>query len=178
MSRPTSYKEDYVKLAYNYCIMGADDKKLAEFFEVTVTTVNNWKNQYPEFLESIKKGKDIYDTGTVEKSLLDRANGYTHEEVKLFQFYDKESGEVKIKEHTIAKHYPPDPTSMIFWLKNRNPARWRDKMELVGKFDVNNFDVKLTPEEEAAYKERLAGMYGSGILGGDGETNSDKEHEE
>ena len=29
----------------------------------------------------------------------------------------------------IIKHYPPDPVSMIFWLKNRCPKRWRDKID-------------------------------------------------
>jgi len=27
------------------------------------------------------------------------------------------------------KQYPPDPTSAIFWLKNRQPKIWRDKQE-------------------------------------------------
>ena len=27
------------------------------------------------------------------------------------------------------EHFPPDPTSMIFWLKNRQPDKWRDKRE-------------------------------------------------
>jgi hypothetical protein len=30
----------------------------------------------------------------------------------------------------MVKHYPPDPTSMIFWLKNRQPQKWRDKHDL------------------------------------------------
>ena len=25
------------------------------------------------------------------------------------------------------KHYPPDPISAIFWLKNRQRKKWRDK---------------------------------------------------
>jgi hypothetical protein len=27
------------------------------------------------------------------------------------------------------KHRPPDTTAQIFWLKNRRPGRWRDKIE-------------------------------------------------
>ena len=28
------------------------------------------------------------------------------------------------------KHYPPDTTAAIFWLKNRQVERWRDKQEV------------------------------------------------
>lgn len=34
-------------------------KELAQFFEVTETTINNWKNNYPDFFESIKKKQEI-----------------------------------------------------------------------------------------------------------------------
>ena len=27
------------------------------------------------------------------------------------------------------EHYPPDTTACIFWLKNRQPALWRDKVQ-------------------------------------------------
>jgi hypothetical protein len=27
----------------------------------------------------------------------------------------------------LTKHYPPDTTAAIFWLKNRQPGKWRDK---------------------------------------------------
>lgn len=155
--RPTEYKEDYSQHAYNYCLMGATNEKLAEFFKVSVATINNWKNVHPEFLDAIKKGRDIYDTETVEKSLLDRANGYTHKEQKVFC----NNGKIVTKE--VDKHYPPDPTSMIFWLKNRNPKRWRDKIEIAGRFAVSNFDLELTDDEQAAYQERMKSVFGDDI---------------
>jgi hypothetical protein len=30
----------------------------------------------------------------------------------------------------IVEHYPPDTTACIFWLKNRQPQRWRDRVEV------------------------------------------------
>ena len=27
------------------------------------------------------------------------------------------------------KHYPPDTTAAIFWLKNRQKSKWRDKQD-------------------------------------------------
>ena len=81
------------------------------------------------FSESLKDGKDERDE-RVEKSLLERATGYSHEAVKIF--CDKDG---HITEAPYTERYPPDPTSMIFWLKNRQPQKWRDKQEheLTGK---------------------------------------------
>ncbi len=31
-------------------------------------------------------------------------------------------------EREYIKHYPPDPAAAIFWLKNRQPKRWRDRI--------------------------------------------------
>jgi hypothetical protein len=87
-----------------------------------VRTLNHWKDAHPEFLHSLKQGKEVADA-QVEKSLYERALGYSHPEVKVFN----NAGEIITYE--VTKHYPPDPTSMIFWLKNRRPEQWRDKQE-------------------------------------------------
>jgi hypothetical protein len=116
--RPTAYKPEYAKEAYEYCaIFGADDKMLAKKFGVAESTLYLWKLKHNEFSEALKRGKDAFDTQHVEKSLLKRAMGYTLD----------------------GKHYPPDTTACIFWLKNRQPRKWRDKQELehTGELKIN-----------------------------------------
>lgn len=129
--RPTDYREEYNEQAEKACrIFGAADKKLAEFFEVCKATITNWKRDYPEFLASIKRGKEYYDTNKVEKSLLQRALGYKTTEVHKELGPDKKTviGVRKITKHIISD------TAILFWLKNRNPKRWRDikAMEVTG----------------------------------------------
>ncbi len=121
--RPTKYDEKYAEQAYKLCLLGATDEEMADFFEVTETTINNWKIEFPEFFESIKKGKQVAD-GNVADRLYQRALGFEHdsEEIKVA---DGEVVRVPVR-----KIYPPDPTSMIFWLKNRQPKKWRDKQEI------------------------------------------------
>nr|WP_274537699.1 DUF2824 family protein [Escherichia coli] len=43
--------------------------------------------------------------------------------------------ENRIVETPLEKYYPPDTTAAIFWLKNRQKDKWRDKVdhELTGK---------------------------------------------
>lgn len=126
--RPTDFKNDYIELAYKFCLLGATDSDLAKFFNVCEATINNWKNDYPEFLESIKRGKYEADANVADR-LYQRALGFEHdsEEIKVV-----DGG---IERVPIRKVYPPDPTSIIFWLKNRQPDKWRDKQEVENKHE-------------------------------------------
>jgi DNA-binding XRE family transcriptional regulator len=122
--RPTVYKPEYVELAYNYCLLGATDADLATYFDVTEQTINAWKHDHPDFFLSLKQGKEEADA-KVAASLFKKATGYKLKEQHIIHF----EGEVtEIVE--IDKEYPPDTTSMIFWLKNRQPKFWRDKQEV------------------------------------------------
>jgi hypothetical protein len=126
VGRPSKYKEEYCKQAEKICLLGATDEFLADYFEVNVSTLSEWKVKHPEFREAIKKGKDDADLKVAE-SLYNRACGYSHKEEKVF------NNQGEIVTHETTKHYAPDPTALIFWLKNRQPKQWRDKQEL----DVN-----------------------------------------
>lgn len=122
MARPSKYKPEFVKQAEKLCALGATDIELADFFEVSVATLYRWKNEHEEFCEALKVSKEIADD-RVERSLFARANGYEHDEVDIRVV----GGEVV--QTPIRKFYPPDTTACIFWLKNRRPDLWRDKVE-------------------------------------------------
>lgn len=122
--RPTEYKSSYNLQVQKLCKLGATDKDIADFFNVCEATINNWKKEYPRFLESIKKGKVIADI-KVSESLFKRATGYKHKEDKFFCY----EGQIITQKTT--KHYAPDTTAMIFWLKNRKPSMWKDKQEVI-----------------------------------------------
>jgi hypothetical protein len=124
MGRPSSYKPEYAEQAGKLCKLGATDKELADFFEVTEQTVNNWKTDFPSFFESLKRGKHEADD-RVEHSLYRRALGYSHDAVKIF--CSKEGDVTKVE---YVEHYPPDTVACIFWLKNRRSDEWRDKIDI------------------------------------------------
>lgn len=120
--RPSKYKPEFDKLAFKFCLLGAKDEDLAKLFDTTVTTINNWKNDHPSFLDSLKAGRDEADS-QVAKSLYHRALGYEHKDTDIRVIAGK------VVKTEIIKHYPPDTTAMIFWLKNRQRARWRDRQD-------------------------------------------------
>lgn len=122
VGRPTKYKDEYCKQVYKLSLLGATDKELANFLEIQESTLNDWKLDYPEFSESIKSGKEEADAVVADR-LFKRATGYEHPEIDIKMF----QGEI-IKTDLI-KHYPPDTTAAIFWLKNRQKDKWREKTE-------------------------------------------------
>ena len=136
MARPTNYRNEYTEQARKLCLLGYTDKQLADFFNVCEQTINTWKIKHPEFLESIKKGKEFADTKVVE-SLYKRAIGIEYEEVEL-----KTDGQNKSK-RVVKKLIPPDTTAQIFWLKNRQPKSWRDKQEI----DHQSSDGSMSPKQ-------------------------------
>jgi len=143
--RPTSYKKEYCDQAYKYCLLGADDKKLAELFEVDERTINNWKRDHDDFFQSVKRGKDIADANVADR-LYQRAMGYEAPDI-ISASYQGEITDIK----QVIKHYPPDPTAAIFWLKNRQREKWRDRqdMEIAGKDGGPIQYESMTPEERA-----------------------------
>lgn len=134
--RPTKYREEFAEQAYKLCLLGATDKDMADFFEVDERTVNNWKADHEEFFQSIKSGKTEADA-TIAASLYETAKGYSYTEeqaikVKIGQY------EERVETVTVGKYKPAETTAGIFWLKNRQKTKWRDKLEV-------DADVKLTP---------------------------------
>lgn len=120
--RPSAYRPEFAEQAYKLCLLGATDAKLAEFFNVSESTLNLWKKQSPEFSESMARGKDRADAEIAE-SLFHRAKGYSHPEV-----------DIRVVDHAIVqtpliKHYPPDTPAASLWLRNRQPKLWRDKID-------------------------------------------------
>ncbi len=128
--RPSSYKKEYAEQAKNLCLLGATDEFMANFFGVAVSTLNNWKLNHPEFLESLKAGKEFADAH-VAQSLYKRATGYVTKETKIASFEGRITDTLDVD-----KHYPPDTTAAIFWLKNRRPDLWRDKPDNEQQQDV------------------------------------------
>ena len=86
-------------------------------------------------MTALKKGKEIADY-EVENALFKRAIGYTVKE-EIVEIMP--NGDEKIK--TIKKHIPGDVTAQIFWLKNRQRSKWRDKQDI--EIQDNNISINV-----------------------------------
>jgi len=139
--RPSNFGKVNKEAVELMCKRGFTDAETWKCLNVSEKTWTNWKKKNPKFYQSIKDWKDEADE-PVERSLYERAKGYSCPETRaqwvesdVFDPSTKEFKRVGRWEYAeLTKHYPPDPTSMIFWLKNRHPDRWRDKQDVAMNF--------------------------------------------
>lgn len=118
--RPPKILDHDLNLIKRLYALGVTDEQAAKVLGVQTSTIYNWRNKYPEFLEVLKKGKEQADL-MVEASLFQRAVGYNNPEEHISIAFGQ------VTKATVLKHYPPDPISCIFWLKNRQPDKWNVK---------------------------------------------------
>ena len=121
---PTKYNPLYhPQVVYWMANAGLTDEQIAKEFKIVKKTIYAWRRKYPDFDLAMAEGKRAPDE-RVERTLYQRAIGYSCPEDKIMQYEGK-----PIIVHTI-RHYPPDVVAQIFWLKNRQPDKWRDKHEI------------------------------------------------
>lgn len=138
MARPSKYETHVAPRlteVSDWVRNGASDREVAERLGIAESTLNDYKKQFSEFSECLKKTRARVD-GEVENALLKRALGYDVDEVTQ-EIYTDGSKHVK----KVQRHIPPDTTAMIFWLKNRRPEKWRD---------VNAVDATITEKNPLA----------------------------
>jgi len=99
---------------------GLSDEQVASNLGISYTLLKEWKKKYPSFLTAIKKGKEVSDY-ELENTLHKRATGY---------YYTEETVTNKGEVVQITKYEHPNPTALIFALKNRLPNKYRDKQEV------------------------------------------------
>jgi hypothetical protein len=159
VGRPSSYRPEFEKQARKLGLLGATDVEVAAFFEVSEVTVNAWKKAHPEFLKSLNSGKDAANANVADK-LYRRALGYSHKAVKIVTVAQGKNQGSVVEVVPYTERYPPDTTAAIFWLKNREPVKWRDKQdhEITGK---NGGPVELevrTEELRTKLTNRISGL--------------------
>lgn len=135
MARLTYYEKmgisDKLGLIEGWKRDGLTDVQIAKNLGVGKNSVIKWKNDIPEFRDAIKKGKEVSDY-ELENALHKRAVGYYYEEETVTN-----QGDVV----TVKKYEHANPTSLIFALKNRLPAKYRDKVEQ--EITQRNIDINI-----------------------------------
>jgi hypothetical protein len=114
-----------LKVSSKMADLGATLDDLADALDVAPSTVDLWLASNQEFSGVIKESKARADA-QVERSLFERAMGFEHASEEIFCKGSTADDVVRVNTR---KKYAPDTAAAIFWLKNRKPAQWRDKVE-------------------------------------------------
>lgn len=134
--RISTFDEAKIELIKYMCKIGKTNIEIAEELGCCEKTIYNWKKEHPLLLQTLNDWKHVADE-KVERSLYERASGYTVKETKAFVI----DGQIVTQE--VDRHFPPDSTSMIFWLKNRKPKEWKDKREV-----ESNGSIEISVDRE------------------------------
>ena len=141
--RPSKFDPAFIEQARKLALLRATDEEMADFWDISVPTLHAWRKAHPEFLKATKQGKLIADAEIAE-SLFQRAKGYSHAAVKIFN--DREVGVTQVP---YTERYPPDTTAASLWLRNRQPDKWRDKVEVDQNHSIDPESLGTTPLELA-----------------------------
>lgn len=167
---------------------GLTGDRIAAELGINQATLYRWARQYPELCESLKEGRDSADA-RVEGSLYQRATGYNFENQEIHKVTTEDErpvtgnargeqmGLTRKSTKTVQRvkkvkiHVPPDVTAQIFWLKNRQPARWREKPDPNAlPAGTVSFDLSVLSDEELsllhAVRKKLAAAPARPALGG------------
>lgn len=136
-------EKDKLILLEGWARDGLTDEQIAKNIGIATSTFYEWKKKELEFSEALKKGKEVIDF-EVENALLKKALGYTITLNK--QKVTKDGDVVDIMEEV---HVPPDTTAQIFWLKNRQVKKWRDKVEIADNDAIKKLDELLEAQRNA-----------------------------
>ena len=132
--QPTLYKPEYIELAHNYCLLGATNETLADFFGVTRRTIQNWIAIHPDFADAVRKGRVAADAKVV-RALFERATGFSGKVTRTTRY--------RGEKHTITTtvSYPPNTQACVFWLRNRQSEYWQARAEAPPELEVIDDDL-------------------------------------
>ena len=124
----TKYMPNYDREVYELCLLGYTDKEIALHFDVSEQTVNNWKNWYPNFFESMRAGK-ARANARVAEALYRRAIGYITTETRVKTIPNPDGDHlpgIVIEQIEITKEVLPDVGACLKFLSAREPELWRE----------------------------------------------------
>ena len=114
---------------------GLVERQICHNIGISERTFSTWKERFPAITSALKRGKAPVDF-KVENALLKSALGHkeTVRTAIKVKTEKQKVGEGKIVEEHIEYvdeevYIPPQVVAQIFWLKNRRPDKWKDKVE-------------------------------------------------
>jgi hypothetical protein len=135
--KPLIEHRGFYKTLYRLALLGLSEKQIAEFFEVSKSTIENLSTKHDRVRETLKRGRKYADSKVAE-AFYQRALGYSHPDTvvltRTVKEYD-EKGKIKASrtEPMIVptmKHYPPDTFACFKWLSLRQRENWADSLKI------------------------------------------------
>ena len=123
-------------------------KEIADYIGVSVSTLRRWRKQSQEFDEAIQQKVDVEERKRVQQALYEACFDRKVKTVTKKQVLDR-AGEVHdlVEEKTTV--IPADVRAQRFYLTNRHPARWQEKVTVEKESEGTYIGFIPAPEVEA-----------------------------
>ena len=118
-------------------LYGSTDEQLAQLFDISTVTLWQWKQSHPEFLKAYNEAWQQYSYPNAERSMYQRAIGFTVPEEKVF--CNVIDGKPVITRVQTERYYPPETKAGYYVLQNMSrrlgDGKWQDvsRVEHTGK---------------------------------------------
>lgn len=117
--RPTDFNPEAATKIIERFKAGDTDVQAAEIIGKHFNTIRNWRKKYQEFLFATNEAK-AEANALIESSTFINGMGYDYTE----QVVTKD-GLVEVR-----KHARGDQRAREYWLNNRDPKRWKNRVEI------------------------------------------------
>ena len=106
---------------------GLSDEQVARNMGCSRSTLNVWRDKYPDISDALKKGREVV-VREIENALIKRARGYDYEETTEELKFNRKTGRQElVVTKRVKKHMAPDTGAAAFVLKNLKPDVWKDR---------------------------------------------------
>ena len=127
---------------------GVTEEEIAKAIGISVASLNNYKQQYPELKEALSKDKGKAVLRKLINAGIESAIGYYKENETTTIVLDKDGNPKKTKVIT-KTWYPPNPTLNIFYVKNygKDEGFVSDPLEYELKKAKQEFDEEIAKKQ-------------------------------
>ena len=128
-----THVKPYLKEIEEWCNT-LTEQQIAKKLGVAYSSWNQYKLDYPELLECIKKGRQDL-VSELRSALIKRAKGFSYTETKVVT----EAGKV-VKTEVVTKIQPPDVAALNLALKNYDKENWANDPQML---EIRKEELKL-----------------------------------
>lgn len=124
---------------------GVTEAEIAKALGISVASLNNYRNKYPEFAEALSKDKGADVLNDLVNAGVESAKGY-YKEIETTVIILDEDGKPSKRQKTIQKvWYPPNATLNKFYVQNfgKEQGYTNDPLEYEFKLRKQEFDEQL-----------------------------------
>lgn len=108
----------YLKQINEKVRQGVIESEIAKSLGISVASLNNYRNQYPEFAEALSKDKGADVLQDLINAGIESAKGY-YRKIETTQMVLDANGKPTIKQKTVTNQwYPPNPLLHKFYVLN------------------------------------------------------------